>query len=342
MKKSTLFFAILLVVATVSVAVVSCKKETQRATLNPTETLQAFNPLEIEDMNAYLKDFKQKMQSATKGDDEALSLEDAAWHLSSLANFEFANANVEWDDIRFDTLYSQVNITNGTILLRDLAEAYQSVSLSIDKLNHSLTLDNKHFRFINTTVSENGIISISLITTYNIEAKNLEDHCWYYDDIWMAQDSCLKYIDYEPTYPASTIGMEKLQKALNLVESHQTVNVFTPNRVYYTFTFDTTFYYRNVIDPFGSPNYMNSRLFANDTYLNLNIGDRLCYLFDSALELGYSNCPSNQNVVSWTLDYFQEEPFPEFYEQFWKEHYTLTVGYGQKHEIGSLPGQNDE
>ena len=62
MKNNYLFIATLLVVATVSVAVVSCKKETASAlTDNKNESVQTFNPREIEDMNAYLKDFKQKM-----------------------------------------------------------------------------------------------------------------------------------------------------------------------------------------------------------------------------------------------------------------------------------------
>ena len=150
MKKSYLFLATIIVVAAVSVAVVSCKKETQNAPLKPVETLQGFNPLEIEDMNAYLDGFRTKMQSsAAKGDDEALSLEDAAWHISSLANYEFANVNVECDGIRFDTLYAHVNVTNGTVLLSDLAVAYETISTSIDKFFNGLTLNNKHFRFIN-------------------------------------------------------------------------------------------------------------------------------------------------------------------------------------------------
>ena len=53
MKKTKLFIATLLVVATVSVAVVSCKKETANAlTDNKIESVQTLNPREIKDMNA--------------------------------------------------------------------------------------------------------------------------------------------------------------------------------------------------------------------------------------------------------------------------------------------------
>ena len=79
MKTKSFFIATLLVVAAISVVVVSCKKETASAvTDNKNESVQTFNPREIEDMNAYLKEFKQKMNSTAKGEDESLTLEDAA------------------------------------------------------------------------------------------------------------------------------------------------------------------------------------------------------------------------------------------------------------------------
>ena len=179
MKNNYLFIATLLVVATVSVAVVSCKKETASAlTDNKNESVQTFNPREIEDMNAYLKDFKQKMNSTSKGEDESLTLEDAAWHLSSLANYDFGHANVEYNDVRFDTLYAQVNVSDGEILLSDLASTYEEIHMGIDKFYHSLTLDNKHFRFIGASIAENGQVLISLMTTFSNGSKDLGDHCW--------------------------------------------------------------------------------------------------------------------------------------------------------------------
>ena len=343
MKKRNLTLAILvMVVATlVSVAIVSCKKEDTVAPTGQHAAKAAFTPPQVDDMNAYLKDFKQRMQSAAKGDDEALSLDEAAWYLSSVANYDFGHANVECDGVRFDTLYAQVNITNGTVLLSDLHVAYEEISTKIDKFYHSLTLDNKHFRFINVVLSENGEAIISLITTYNNTDRFLSDTCWYFEDEWVAEDSCYKYFGSNQNYPASTTGKLKLQEALNLVESHQTISAPVSSLVYYTFSYDTTFYYRENIDPYGSPNYMNSRLFVNNTYLNMDISNRMCYLFDSALGLGYSNCPMGQCVVSWALTYKLEEPFPEHHERFWKEHYELTVGYGQRHEIISEPGHNE-
>ena len=341
MKKHNLLIATLLVAAAVSVAVVSCKKEDTKA-LSANNAKEAFDPRQIEDMNAYLKDFRQKMQTASRNEKETLSLKEAAWHIASLANFEFANANVECDDIRFDTLYAQVNTTNGSVNLSDLALAYANICTSIKEFYNNLLLDNKHFRFINAFVSENGEIILSLMTTFSSGSKYLSDNTWYFEDEWAANDSCYKYFNDNLYYPASTVGKTKLQAALNLFESHLTTNNSSHNSIYYTPTSDTTFYYRNNIDPYGSPNYMNSRLFANDTELNMDIKPCICYLFDSALGKGYETCPSGECVVSWGIDYCIEEPYECYHERFWKEHYKLIVSYGLKHEIGTQPGQEGD
>ena len=87
-RKATFSIAALLVAAFVSVTVVSCKKESLASLQkqdNPTK--EFFNPQEIEDMNAYLKDFKQKMIESKA--DESLGIDEAAWHLSSLFNYDF-------------------------------------------------------------------------------------------------------------------------------------------------------------------------------------------------------------------------------------------------------------
>ena len=120
MRNNKTFLAIsaLLVAAFVSVAIVSCKKEDNAALSGQKQTKEAFNVPHVEDMMAYLKDFKQKMLSASKDEDESLSLEEAAWHLSSVANYDFGQINVEFDNVRFDTLYAHVDVSNGSVLLR--------------------------------------------------------------------------------------------------------------------------------------------------------------------------------------------------------------------------------
>lgn len=337
MKKSYLFLATLLVGAVVSVAVVSCKKETANDFKgNKNETMQAFNPQKIEDMNTYLKDFKQKIQSAAKGDDEALSLEDAAWHLSSLANFEFANANVECDDVRFDTLYAQVNVTNGTVLLSDLATAYENISTCIDKFYHGLTLDNKHFRFINAIISENGDIAIPILTTFSNGSKDITDHIWYFpDDVWVLCDTCYYYLNAS-TYPAQTTGTTELQRVLNLIVSHP---LGGNGIVYFTSTFTKLFDYLHYFDPYGSPSYNDSRVFASINTINTDMEPMVCYFLDSYLGLGHQYLPTDEYILCWEVEHHYRKQTNGLCAL---EYQNLYVTYGEAHEIPPVPGHNDQ
>ena len=88
--KRSFFYAICVMVLAAIVAVVSCKKDDPKAMLGQdAQPVKTFSVPEVEDMNAYLKEFKQRMQSSSRGDDETLSLDEAAWHLACLANVEF-------------------------------------------------------------------------------------------------------------------------------------------------------------------------------------------------------------------------------------------------------------
>lgn len=340
MKKRCLFLATLLFVfAAISVAVVSCKKETQNAPLKPTESFQAFNPLEIEDMNAYLKDFKTKMQSATKSDDETLSIEEAAWHISSLANYEFANVNIESNDIRFDTLFAHVNITNGTVLLSDLTAAYQTVSSSIEKFYNSLALDNKHFRFIDAIISENGEVTIPLLTTFCHDSKYLINHTWYFMDEWDAAYACDTLFPSTNVYEPSTTGLTTLQYKLNLAFSYPYYSNFLipPTLpVYYTYSSEKIFDHEHYTDPYGS-DFNNSRLFNHSFPFLYDLESYgMCYLYDSYLGLGIDNCPTGKEIVSWEVTYKTSpiiNPTKEFHE--------LKVIYGIRHE-SPIPSHDDD
>ena len=338
MKKFKLYAIFVMAMAIiVTVAVVSCKKETTNALIgNKNESVQTFNPREIEDMNAYLKDFKQKMKSAAKGEDEALSIEDAAWHLSSLANYEFANANVECDDVRFDTLHAQINITDGSVFLSDLASAYQTISSSIDKFYNSLALDNKHFRFIDAYISENGEVAIPLLTTFSHGSRYITNHLWYFDDLWELVDLCDSIFPDTIVYSPQTTGRTVLQEELNKVVSHpySILQIPLPSQiVYYTKASEMVFDYEHYTDPYGSTFY-NSRLFNHGLPFLYDLGVEMCYLYDSYLGLGFDNCPTDQEIVSWELEYGKNQA-----ETI--EFHKLKVIYGTRHG-DPAPGNNDD
>ena len=304
MKVINKFLAIILlaVVATL-VAVVSCKKETPSALQNSgAQQEKAFVVPEVDDMNAYLKDFKQRMQSSTRGDDETLSLEEAAWHLSSVANYDFGHVNVKFDDIRFDTLHAQVSVTNGSILLSDLGVAYKSISKDIDSFFQNLDLREKHFRFIDINISEEGNVAIGLATTFLKDARGWYDYHWYFDqgvyDEWAnhdVSDSVCGIFSEDSVYTWDGLGKTELQRLLTLTESHPIIgppsshNYFVPTRT-------ITFTFINNIDPYGSPSHCNSRLFGtldNPYYVIPKID--MCYYIDSYLGLGYQYLVDNPN-----------------------------------------------
>ena len=67
---------------------------------------------------------------------------------------------------------------------------YEKISSSIDKFYNNLALDNKHFRFIDAVISENGEVVIPLLTTFSYVSKGWPDHLWYFDDVWELCDIC--------------------------------------------------------------------------------------------------------------------------------------------------------
>ena len=331
--KKAFSFAIILVAAAIAVAVVSCKKDTQNAISNPkNQSAQAFDPSHITDMNAYLKDFKKKMQtSAERKDGESLSIEEAAWHLSSVANYDFANANAQFTDIRFDTLRYHLDVTNGMVSMTNLDEVYDEIYEDLDAFYHSLNLENKHFRFIDASVSEEGEVTICMSITYLIL-----DHVWYFPDEFLSDTVCYYYFSEDSVYVWDELGLRELVRRMNLLEGHTWYNNDPDNGcAYYTKTRQNTFHFRNYIDPYGSPFCRSSRLFAVASNLNYVIPlEEMCYCVDSYLGLGYQYMNDNfyvngESPVEWIVER-KYQAYPSDY--YWTCHHELTVIYGQYHE----------
>ena len=339
MKRFILYTIVLMVVATITVAVVSCKKE-NRDTLvnNNAQPVKTFTPPQVDDMNAYLKEFKQKMQTATRGDNETLDLEEAAWYLSSVANYDFANVNVEFTDLRYDTLYYQVNVTNGQVLLTNLNTLYTSVANDIDAFYQNLNLENKHFRFIGASISNNGEVEVSLITSF----RSL-DHTWYFTDWFEAGVMCDSLFSEDSIYVWNGLGLTTLEQSINLLEGHFFIlpDELPLTRSYYVYTRDLQFDYDNYSDPQGSPFIGNSRIFAveADTYaVPILNTDMMCYCLDSYTALPFENISFDPH--SYIVD--QERPVHwiitprKFHIQGHKWHtfcHRLTVILGRRVDI---------
>ena len=321
-KKTIMCVATLIVAAIVSITVVSCKKESLASLQkqdNPTK--EYFNPQEIEDMNAYLKDFKQKMIESKA--DESLGIDEAAWHLSSLFNYDFANANVECDDVRFDTIYNTVNVTDGSIQLSDLAEVYEKAGIDIDKFYHSLMLENKHFRYIDCVVSEDGVVTITIITTSSNKSR------WHY----FADSTFCDY--YFPQYSYSySEATSELERVFNVLLGKDTIPSQT--RTYYVKTREYSYYFKRWLeDPENyCPNEYHYRLFCTKGYFygDLQQAD-VCYYEDSYCGLANDNRHFGEAVIYGIVE-FIHGIIPEYEDltdgiveqQF--GHHLLTVGYG--------------
>ena len=299
----------MVIVATTAIVFFGCKKENTDAVLKGEPlVIKAYTPPQVDDMNAYLKDFKQKMRTVTRDQDEMLDIEEAAWHLSSLANYDFANANVEFTDLRYDTLYYQVDVNNELVSLVDLNTVYASMSSDIDAFYQGLDLQEKHFRFIGTSVSEDGLVRVSLLTSYIIL-----DHTWYFDDDWEASLHCFEYFDQNTQYVWNGSAIDTLEHYINFLEGCDYImpGEPLPPRVYFVYVSTQQFNYTDYIDPYGSDFLGNSRIFAveADTYavptLDFNM---MCYCLDSYLALPFeyvgNGGPSlgNQRPVNWKID----------------------------------------
>ena len=304
MKKRKLFIAALLVVVATSVAVVSCKKETQNVLSNKNKPSEAFSLPKVDDMCTYLKDFKQKMYES-KGS-ESLGLDEAAWHLSSVANYDFGYINVEFNDIRFDTICAHINITDGTILLKDLGVAYAKISADLNNFYQSLNLNDKHIRFIDATISGSGDVTISIVTTFKTDSKGWNEYHWYYpntnEHFYYADSVCEAYFSEDLDYVWDGFGKTELVRLLNYTESHN-INIISDGRQSYYRTRIHTFKFEDmIVDPFGSPSNLNNRLYGylGNPYHLISKED-MCYYLDSYLGMGY------KYLIDNPIQYYADE-----------------------------------
>jgi len=123
MNRILLKSAILAMIFAAAVMATSCQKEKEKEE-NTEKAVSHFNPanLQIDDMNAYLEGFKEKMENAeAKGENETMGIEEAAWHLSSVANHDFAQIIASHDTLCHDTLYFHVDVDVGKVSVADIS-----------------------------------------------------------------------------------------------------------------------------------------------------------------------------------------------------------------------------
>ena len=298
MKKLLSFAIYAMAALAMALAMGSCKKNDQNTKfINNNQAVSHFDPRHITDINAYLGDFKQKMkQSQYAKDGETLPLEEAAWHLSSVANYDFANANVEFTDLRYDTLYYQVNVTNGEVALSDINAVYADMADDIDEYYQNLDLEEKHFRFIGASITEDGQVMANMIVSYVYP-----DHLWYFDDEFQLALACNEWFDDNTQYVWNTTAAHQLSRACNFYEGkNYFMGGYPPERIYYAFTREVEINHGDYSDPYGSPFHGNSRLFSEEAEVwavPTLTSDMMCYALDSYLELPFRYAQYQANMA---------------------------------------------
>ena len=162
--------AVMVVAATVAAILVGCKKEEKTGTLvEKTGEAYTFDASQIEDMNTYLFEFKHNMQESKSV--ELLDLAEAQWHLTALANYDFAYANKEGNSFQIDTIYGSINMTDGKVAMSDLNSFYTQLSENIVSHYHEMTFENKNYRcmyseFLDDNMDNDLQVLTVLVTSY--------------------------------------------------------------------------------------------------------------------------------------------------------------------------------
>ncbi len=338
MKKSTFILAIVaVVIVTITAALVSCKKE-NKISLNrqSSNEKEVFDLRKIDDINAYLKDFRLKLVEGKDG--ESMNIDEAAWHLACLVNQDLCNAGVEFNDVRFDTIEMQVVVNNGVMEMKDLRTAYEQMIPEIQSFEGSLNLDNQNLRFVNVFLSDNGKARIALMTTSTSMSRYLDDTLWYFPETFGYMDSICDHYFVASSYHWKNTARAMLQTDLNAIEGRNTSSIYGscyfPTRSY-------SFDFRYWTDSFGSPFNGNSRLCVVLTKNSVLSKDEMCYSLDSYLGLGYEYLNNNYYVnnevpLTWTVDTY-DSVFPN--DNLRKYYHILSVQYGIPATVNPDPYQ---
>ncbi len=178
-----------LAIVIVAVVIIACKKEKSMSS-EAVENIEMIS--KEDDMNAYLKQFKERMQSASRGD-ETLSIEDARWHLEAVLNYTYGDAGHPFSDIQCDTFYYKLPAQNEGITFAQLNQAFIEFSESVEEAYAYCSLPGKSVLAIQTKFErENKDVDISVQSILSIGGSINTINMWFdYTDYWNE-----RYYDY--------------------------------------------------------------------------------------------------------------------------------------------------
>lgn len=188
--KKVKILSVALALTIVAAVIIACTKEKETKVAQKSNEMVTVS--KEDDMSAYLKQFKEKMQSTSKGD-ETLSMEDARWHLEAVLNYTYGDAGHLFSDIQCDTFYYKLPTQNKEITLAQLNEAFNVFSESVEETYTDCSLPEKSILAIQTkfeSESRDGDVSVRSILSIG-GSSNTINMCfdstdywdeWYYDN----------------------------------------------------------------------------------------------------------------------------------------------------------------
>lgn len=305
MKNKFFIFAIIILLTATTITIVSCKKD--KPTEDATKNVNLAENNNVDNMDAYLLSFKEKLQNATKGG-ETISIEQAQRDLGNLLNFDFGDANYATNVYQHDTLYSQLAVQDGQISYYDLAIAYEKTVSNIQQSYQSNTLPEKsiyliqcNFKETNEKTADDYIEVETIVTTRGFSDNS---NILSFPGDWRAND-------FGGTCSGSMIGIYGAPQVLKAMLNGDLGEIACLNgcRVYFT---DESNHY---ID-YHAPNMTDNlspcgyKLYVSDEYDQSTVciyEEELNYYYDQARFLPLVNnnffppIPSNHSLIGYSI-----------------------------------------
>lgn len=301
--------AIIMIAMAGLVAIQSCKKE-QNSLLNQ-QTIQKgiVHPEKIDDMNAYLKNFGEKMLNSK--DNEVLSVEEASWHLMAYQNFMYGDVDDDYTGIISEKHEYNITVSNDMVTLSDLGTLYNITAKDISNFYKTSQAENKRIMYVYSTIDINGRVNVEIALSYRESSR------YYYFDMTSFEFETLcdslfptqqSYHWYEEAPSVLTTHIRNLGPA--------SMRPVSGERKYYSDiqNFD-----------FGPEDCTYGRIYCseNNIYNTYLTSDDMCYYIDSYLGIVVENLLTSYEVIQCLVN-------AEYgnMKDAWPQRHRLYVSFG--------------
>ncbi len=288
----------ILALAVVIFNIIACNKEkVETKTYGEMETVS-----KEDDMNTYLKQFKEKMQSATKSN-EALSMEEARWHLEAVLNYTYGDAGRQVSDIQCDTFYYTLHTDGEEVTLAQLNEAFNALSFEVEKAYSKCDLPDKSILAIQTSFeseSKDGDIVIrSVLSTRGFDLLTWPPR-FDSTDYWYPNYYAGKCGEYAGQYAGERGAETELTRMLNsripiygCTNGHAYLTDFTEVKIAYYMDM----YLIDNLSPCGYKIFMETIHYDHQPHVCISPDDMNYYLA-KGIELMDHYSPEGKVIVS--------------------------------------------